>query len=496
MSKVSHLSNFEPPRPWVALWVVLFGQFMILLDSTIVMIASPAIKIGLGADYAGVVWVTSAYLLAYAVPLLITGRLGDQFGPRRMYLAGLVVFVAASFVCGLAESIGMLIGARLVQGIGAAILTPQTLTVIQRVFPPQRRGTAMGVWGAVAGSATLIGPVAGGILVDGWGWQWIFFVNVPIGALGLILAVIYVPRMPTHPHQMDLFGMVLSAVGMLAFVFALQEGETHHWSLGICMLMVAGVVLIGLFVWWQARSHDEPLIPLRVFADSGFSLSGLIAALMSFCVIAIGLPMMFYMQIALGFSPTKAALTQAPAAVVCSLVAPVVGWLVDRITPWILIGGGICLMIASTLWWTAMMWPETHMWQLMLPWSGIGAAMACIWGPLATTATRNLPSELAGAGSGVYNTLRQVGGLVGSSAMGALMTARLASNMPAISSMPADSGPSTYLVLPVALRAPFSIAMAQSMMLGVAASVVGLAVTLLLRSGPHSGALRPHEDLD
>ena len=164
---------------------MLVGFFMILVDATIVAVANPSIMAELGADYDTVIWVTSAYLLAYAVPLLLAGRLGDRFGPKNLYLVGLAVFTAASLWCGLAGSIEMLIAARVVQGIGAALLTPQTLSTITRIFPPERRGVAMSLWGATAGVATLVGPLAGGVLVDRLGWQWIFFVNVPIGIIGL-----------------------------------------------------------------------------------------------------------------------------------------------------------------------------------------------------------------------------------------------------------------------------------------------------------------------
>src|ERR1700754_4361573 len=183
-------------NPWDALWAMMVGFFMILLDSTIVAVANPSIMVKLGTGYDTVIWVTSAYLLAYAVPLLLAGRLGDRFGPKNLYLVGLAVFTAASLWCGLAGNIEMLIAARVVQGFGAALLTPQTLSTITRIFPPERRGVALSVWGATAGVATLVGPLAGGVLVDHLGWQWIFFVNVPIGALGIVLAVWLIPVLP------------------------------------------------------------------------------------------------------------------------------------------------------------------------------------------------------------------------------------------------------------------------------------------------------------
>src|SRR6476660_4368542 len=199
-------------NPWNALWAMLVGFFMILVDATIVAVANPSIMDKLGASYDAVIWVTSAYLLAYAVPLLVAGRLGDRFGPKNMYLLGLTVFTAASLWCGLAGSIEWLIVARVVQGIGAALMTPQTLSTITRIFPPERRGVALSVWGATAGVATLVGPLAGGFLVDGLGWQWIFIVNVPIGVIGLGLAFWFVPALSTERHGFDVLGVLLSGV--------------------------------------------------------------------------------------------------------------------------------------------------------------------------------------------------------------------------------------------------------------------------------------------
>ena len=201
--------NPPPTNPWPALWALVIGFFMILVDTTIVAVANPAIKAALDPatnSLDNVVWVTSAYLLAYAVPLLITGRLGDRFGPKNIYLIGLTIFTLASLGCGLSSSLGMLIAARAVQGIGAALMTPQTMAVITRTFPPHRRGAAMGLWGATAGVATLAGPLAGGLLVDGFGWEWIFFINIPVGVdrlrAGLAAgAVAADPSAPVRPAR-------------------------------------------------------------------------------------------------------------------------------------------------------------------------------------------------------------------------------------------------------------------------------------------------------
>src|SRR5689334_6352476 len=250
---------------------MLVGFFMILVDSTIVSVANPSIMTSLGASYDSVIWVTSAYLLAYAVPLLVAGRLGDQFGPKNLYLLGLTVFTAASLWCGLSNSIGMLIVARVVQGFGAALLTPQTLSTITRIFPAERRGVAMSLWGATAGVATLVGPLAGGVLVDGLGWQWIFFVNVPVGIIGFALAVWLVPAMPTTKQRFDLVGVALSGVGMFMIVFALQEGQSHHWAPWVWGMIAGGIGFMAAFLVWQSVNPHDPLVPLGIFGDRDFT---------------------------------------------------------------------------------------------------------------------------------------------------------------------------------------------------------------------------------
>ncbi len=466
------------PNPWNALWAMMIGFFMILVDSTIVAVANPSIMEKLQTDYNAVIWVTSAYLLAYAVPLLVAGRLGDQFGPKNLYLIGLFVFTAASLWCGLAGSVDMLIAARVVQGLGAALLTPQTLSTITRIFPPERRGAAMSLWGATAGVATLVGPLAGGILVDHLGWQWIFIVNVPIGIIGLALGYWLIPVLPTHRHRFDLLGVVLSGAAMFLVVFGLQEGEARSWPWWIWVTIAAGVVLMAVFVYWQSVNRNEPLVPLGIFKDRDFSLSNMGVAVIGFVVTAMIVPVMFYAQVVSGLTPTRSALLTAPMAVVSGALAPLVGGIVDRARPSVVIGFGFSVLAIGVTWLSWAMAPATPIWGLLLPFVVLGVGMAFIWAPLAATATRNLPPQLAGAGSGVYNATRQVGSVLGSAGIAAFMTSRISAEMPGAPSRPAGRG--TALQLPEFLREPFSAALSQSMLLPAFVALFGIIAAMFM----------------
>jgi EmrB/QacA subfamily drug resistance transporter len=468
-----------PPvtRPWNALWAMMVGFFMILVDSTIVAVANPSIMEHLQTDYDAVIWVTSAYLLAYAVPLLVAGRLGDQFGPKNLYLIGLVVFTAASLWCGLAGSIETLIAARVVQGIGAALLTPQTLSTITRIFPPERRGAAMSVWGATAGVATLVGPLAGGVLVDHLGWQWIFFVNVPIGVLGLALGYWLIPVLPTQRHRFDVLGVLLSGAAMFLVVFGLQEGESRQWPPWIWAMIATGAVLMAGFVFWQAVNKREPLIPLRIFRDRDFSLANVGVAVIGFCVTAMIVPLMFYAQVVSGLTPTRSALLTAPMAVMSGVLAPLVGKIVDRAHPRTVIGFGFSMLAIALTWLSIEMTPTTPIWRLLLPFLVMGVGMAFIWAPLAATATRNLPPDLAGAGSGVYNATRQVGSVLGSAGIAAFMTSRISAEMPGGQTRPPGQA---AMELPEFLREPFSVALSQSVLLPAFVALFGVIASLFM----------------
>ncbi len=467
-------------RPWPALWALVIGFFMILIDTTIVSVANPRIMEGLHTDINSVIWVTSAYLLAYAVPLLITGRLGDRFGPKKLYLSGLVVFTVASAWCGFAGDINMLIAARVLQGFGAAMMTPQTMAVITRIFPPDRRGIAMGIWGSVAGVATFVGPILGGILVDSLGWEWIFFINLPIGVVAFVLGWRLVPVLPIHSHHFDIPGVVLSAIGMFLLVFGLQEGQSYHWGtiagpISVWSLIIAGVVILGIFVAWQAAGRNrEPLLPLALFRDRNFSLANAAISTVGFTVTSLSVPLVFYFQLVLGLTPTESALMLVPMALINAALAQPVGRLVDRVNPRYIAFTGAILLAVALVWYSSIMSPDIWIGWLLLPSAVLGLANACVWSPISTTVTRNLPQRQAGAGSGVYNTTRQVGTVLGSAAIAALMQIRLAAELPGSS----PSGAEASGVLPEALREGFSSAMAQSLLLPAAVAFLGAIIVL------------------
>lgn len=478
---VSQAAPESPANPWKALWAMLAGFFMILVDSTIVAVANPAIMVALNiTDYDNIIWVTSAYLLAYAVPLLLAGRLGDRFGPKNLYIAGLVVFTASSLWCGLSASIGMLIAARVVQGVGAALLTPQTMSVITRIFPAERRGVALSLWGATAGVATLVGPLAGGVLVDHLGWSWIFFVNVPIGVIGWVLAVRLIPVLPTHPHRFDIVGVVLSGIGLFLIVFGLQEGQTADWRPWIWVMVAVGIGFMVAFGFWQSVNRNEPLIPLAIFGDRNFSLANGALAVIGFSSTAMMLPLMFYVQSVCGLTPTRAALLTAPMAIASGVPAPFVGRIVDQSHPRPIIGFGFSALAIALLWLSVEMSPSTPVWRLLIPLTGVGVGMAFIFAPLGATATRNLPPHLAGAGSGVYNTTRTVGSVFGSAGMAAFMSSRVHAEMAAEPAGAARRAESDVTHLPDFLHEPFAAAMSQSMLLPAFASLAGVVAAIFL----------------
>ncbi len=481
-------------NPWPVLWALCLGFFMILVDMTIVTVATPAIIDELDAGVNEAIWVTSAYLLAYAVPVLITGRFGDRFGPKKLYLAGLAVFTLASLWCGLADSVTMLIAARAVQGLGAALMTPQTMAVITRIFPAARRGSAMAMWGATAGVATLVGPILGGFLVDALGWEWIFFINVPVGLFAMVLAVRLMPRLETRQHSFDWLGVVLSGLGMLLLVFAIQEGHQYDWGtirgpVTVWRLIVVGLALLAAFVWWQARNRREPLMPLTLFRDRNFSVSNIGVSVLGFTFTAMGFPIMLYAQVVLGYTPTQAGLLLAPMAIPSLLLAPLIGRLTDRIHPRTLTVIGFATAAVSLAAIALLLDPDTPLWQLLVALGGLGVGSTFLWGPLATSANRNLPMDRAGAGSGVYNATRQVGSVLGSAVIALLIDARLtAQGLPTAGG---GAGLHGSAPLPAPVAEAFSTAMSQALLVVPIALGIGFVAMLFFERPRHFDSPAP-----
>jgi EmrB/QacA subfamily drug resistance transporter len=477
-------------EPWPALIALCIGFFMILLDTTIVTVATPAIIRDLDAEPNAVIWVTSAYLLAYAVPVLITGRLGDRFGPKNLYLTGLVLFTAASLWCGLTDTVDSLILARVFQGLGASMMTPQTMAIITRIFPVERRGRAMALWGATAGVATLVGPVLGGVLTDALSWEWIFYINVPVGVIAFVLALRLVPSLATHTHKFDWLGVVLSGVGMFLLVFGIQEGDQYDWStitgqITVWRMIIAGLVVLAAFVYWQTKNKTEPLMPLKVFADRNFSISNLGIAAVSFGFTAMGFPLMLWAQVVRGYSPTESGCLLIPMAVMSIVLAPLVGKLSDKVHPRILTAFGFFVLTGAMLLAALLLKADTPVWQLLIAMGLIGVGSSFLWAVLTATATRNLPLALAGAGSGVYNALRQVGAVLGSAGIAVLIDSRLAAQ--GLANVKGGEG-SAGVKLPPELADKFSEAMSQSLLLVPAVLALGFLAVLFYERPSHFAA--------
>jgi EmrB/QacA subfamily drug resistance transporter len=423
-------------NPWAVLVVVSLGFFMTLLDLTIVNIAIPNMILKLHATLDDVLWVLNAYALVLAVLVITAGRLGDLVGPRTMFVAGITVFTAASAACGFAPGPGWLIGFRAVQGLGAAMLMPQTLAIVTMVFPPERRGAAFGIWGAVAGLATIAGPTLGGLLVTAFDWRWIFFVNLPIGIAVFAVTFYVIPDLrPGRKHRLDILGVVLASLALLGICYGLVEGQRYDWGtiasfVSIPLVIGAGIVLLAVFFLVQKLGQaGEPLIPFALFRDRNFTLMNWVSGTLSIGMLGIFLPFTIYLQDALGFSALKAGLTMAPSSLVMILVAPFLGRLTDRI------GGKYILMSGLTLFGVGMGWavlvagPNSSWQDFLLPLIVAGLGMGATFAPMTTTAMRNVQPQMAGAASGLLNTVRQVGSVIGTASVGALLENRLVASL-------------------------------------------------------------------
>jgi EmrB/QacA subfamily drug resistance transporter len=421
----------SPRNPWTALAVLCAGYGMILLDLTVVNNAMPSIMGGLHTGVNGILWVINAYVLVYAVLLITAGRVGDLVGQRAIFAGGLAIFTVASALCGFAQTTSQLVAARILQGVGGALLTPQTLALVTSIFPSDRRGTAMGVWGAVAGLATITGPTLGGFIVTRWDWRWVFFINVPIGVVVLLATFLLVPDIRFGRRQhLDVAGVALASVGLVLVVFGLIEGQRFHWGrlwgiLTIPETIGAGLLVLTAFFFWE-RTQKEPLFPFVLFADRNFLWMNWMVSAMSFAMLGFSFLLPIYLQSALGRTAFQAGLTVAPMSLSLMVLAPIAGRWADRPQGQYLPPAGLLCFAGSM---ALIAWlGNTSASGLTLagPMVLAGLGIACVMPPSTTLAMRSVPPRLAGAASGVLNTTRQLGGVLGTAAVGALLENRLA----------------------------------------------------------------------
>lgn len=433
------------PHRWSVLVAVCLALFMILLDGTIVNVSIPSIAEGLGASFAQAEWVLNAYTLVFAAMLVTFGRLGDMFGRKRFFITGLVVFGAGSLACGLATTAGMLIAARVVQAFGAAFLMPATLSLTAVNFPPEQRGLAMGIWGAVSGVASAVGPTLGGVLTDAFSWHYIFFINLPVVLVAIPLALKVVPESrDENPHTVDWLGAVLSAGLLASLCYALIEGQSLGWTDTTTLAYFgAAAVLLVLFLL-QERRATEPIMDLRLFRNAGFSAGNVTGAVLMFGMMGMFFLLPVYMQGQLGYSATQTGLAMTPISAAILLSAPLAGRLSDKVgSRWLVFSGMLATAVA--VFWLSFL-PLGAGWTwLAAPLVVAGVGMGLVMPAMTSAVMAVAPKGEEGAASGVLSTMRQVGGVFGVALLGAVfasaMTAAMVDAVPSVPGLPAEAVP-------------------------------------------------------
>jgi EmrB/QacA subfamily drug resistance transporter len=412
----------DEQRKWWTLVAVAFGLFMIMLDNTVVNVALPSIQRDLKVDVSSLEWVVNAYFLTFAVLMLSGGKLADLFGRRRIFIAGLVVFTLSSLACGLATNGETLIAARAVQGVGAALMNPATLSIITATFPPRQRGMAMGIWVGVSAVALALGPITGGLLAEHADWSWIFFINVPIGAFAILAAriVIKETKDTSLEQRLDLPGLATSGAGLLALTYALIEANAKGWT-SAEILSLFGVAVVGFaaFIALERRQR-APMLDLSLFRNRTFTGANLTMLLVALSMFGVFFFVSLFVQNILGYSPVQAGASFLPMTLCIIFFAPVAGKLSDRIGSRWLMSGGMALVAVSLVLFS-LLDESSSFWNLFPALLVGGAGMAMAMTPTTAAAMGSVPVDKAGVGSGVLNSSRQVGGSLGIAVMGAIL---------------------------------------------------------------------------
>ena len=417
----------EERRKWWTLAAVSFGLFMIMLDNTVVNVALPSIQDDLGATLSQLQWIVTGYALTFAALMLIGGKLADAYGRRLIFVIGIVIFTLASLWCGLSDTSEMLIVARIVQGAGAALMNPATLSIISATFPPKQRGAAIGIWAGVSALALAIGPLVGGLLTEHLSWHWIFFINVPVGVIAIAASFLLITESKDETHEsLDLPGLGTSALGLFALTYGLIEANAHGWTSALIVGSFAiAVVSLFAFVMIERRSRF-PMLDLSLFRSGTYTGANVAMLLVALAMFGVFFFVSLYMQNVLGYSAVQAGAAFLPMTVLIILVAPIAGKASDRFgSRWLMTIGmvllGIQLLYFSQLSATASFWNLLPGFLL----GGFGMAMAMT--PTAAAAIRAVPVHKSGVGSAVLNAMRQVGGSIGIALMGAIVADQVSS---------------------------------------------------------------------
>jgi EmrB/QacA subfamily drug resistance transporter len=407
-----------PKAGWTWL-AALVAVFMVAIDTLVVTNALPVIRIDLKSGLEGLEWTVNAYTLTFAVFLLSGAALGDRFGRRKVFAIGLGIFTAASAAAALSSNINALVTARAIQGLGAAIILPLTLTLLASVVAPEKRGHAFGLWGAMVGLGVALGPVIGGTITEKFSWEWIFWVNVPIGLI-LLPLVALARESRGGAGKLDPVGAGLITLGLLGVVFGLVRGNGHGWTSGQVLFgLIGGGVLIIAFLLWERQARN-PMVPLALFSSRGFSLTSIAAMIMPFGVFGAVFLGSQYLQTVLGFTPLEAGVRTLPWTAMPLIAAPLSGRLVDKIGGRPLIVLGLTMQAIGVGWIGLIAKPDLAYSNLVIPFIFAGFGMGLFLAPIAHLAIAFAPRNLEGVASGVTNALRQVGTVLGVSVLGAV----------------------------------------------------------------------------
>ncbi|MEW2806744.1 MFS transporter [Streptomyces massasporeus] len=419
-------------HPWLTLITVAVGVMMVALDGTIVAIANPAIQKDLGATFAEVQWITNGYFLALAVSLITAGKLGDRFGHRQTFLIGVVGFAAASGAIGLSDSIAFVVVFRVLQGLFGALLMPAALGLLRATFPAEKLNMAIGIWGMVIGASTAGGPILGGVLVEHVNWQSVFFINVPVGVLAVVLGVLILldHRAENAPRSFDLLGIALLSTAVFCLVWALIKAPPSEWGWGdvkTLSFLGASVLCFALFAFWETKVK-EPLIPLALFRSVALSAGVVLMVLMAIAFMGGLFFVTFYLQNVHGMSPIDAGLHLLPLTGMMIVGSPLAGAMITKLGPRVPLAGGMALT-AIAMYGMSTLETDTGSGIMSLWFALLGLGLAPVMVGATEVIVGNAPMELSGVAGGLQQAAMQIGGSLGTAVLGAVMASKVNSDL-------------------------------------------------------------------